>query len=525
MDGVYIHHLVKELEGQIINKRINKVYALDNYSFLFVLQGKVELYLSLNPDISHIRINTLDLVASSKVFPIYSNLKRYLESSVIKSIIQIDNDRIIRLGFEAYDDLGFKSVVYLFLELFGRNANLFLTDEDKIIIDCLKKTFVLEDSNQRILVPKMKYQQPVSDKVNPFLEEKISDTNKYQGLSNLLYTEIIYKNDLSIINKSIKPQIIKKDKKYYFSCIDLTHLNGEVTYYPSLSKVLEEYYNLIQTSNQQNYEQKLLENYLKREIIKINKKIEKQKAEFEKAKRNLNLKYIGDLLSSNLYKVKKNDSKITVLDFYNNNEEITIELDPLLSPAKNLENIYNRYKKAKRAVQATKEQIEASINELKYHQAIENQLTFAKHNELKEIIEELGLIKVTNKQKKKQKPQLEHFQDKEGNQIWVGKNNVQNNYLTHEFAQKNDYFFHVKDFPGSHTILRASILNDEIVELAAMIAAYYSKSKYSSNVAVDYTKVSNVRKVPKQKGSFVTYKDYKTVYVTPDIEEIKKRTI
>lgn len=524
IDGIFVHHLVNELKGQLTNKRINKIVVIDNTSFLFYLQGKKQLYLSMNPDICHIRLTESDFIASSKTSPLFTSFKKYLESSLIKDIEQIDNDRIIKISFESSDELGFKSDVYLFLEFFGRNANLFLTDKDYIIIDCLKKSFVLEDNNQRILVPKMKYSIPVDDKINPFKTNSILEINNYQGVSNLIYAEIIYQNNLSIIN-NILPQIIKVNNKTYFSCIDLTHLNGEKKIYPTLSETLEEYYTNKQSVSNQNTEQKLLENYLKREITKTRKKIEKQTAELEKANKNLHLQYIGNLLSANLYKVQRNDSKIIVQDFYNNNQDVLIELNPLLSPSRNLENIFNRYKKAKRSVDAITEQIETSNNELEYFITLETQLDLAKHNELKEIIEELGLIKNPPKQKKKQKPQLENYRDNHGNSIWVGKNNIQNNYLTHEYAKKDDYFFHVKGVPGSHTILRTNELTDEIIILAAQVAAYYSKSKFSSNVPVDYTKVSYVKKVPKMKGSFVTYTNYKTVFVTPDLDYIKSKTI
>ena len=107
----------------------------------------------------------------------------------------------------------------------------------------------------------------------------------------------------------------------------------------------------------------------------------------------------------------------------------------------------------------------------------------------------------------------------------VGKNNIQNNYLTHTLAQKTDYFFHVKNAPGSHTILRCEELTPELIKLAGMIAAFYSKNRNSENVPVDYTLIKNVKKVPKTKGSFVTYTNYKTVYVTPDADFINKNTI
>ena len=120
------------------------------------------------------------------------------------------------------------------------------------------------------------------------------------------------------------------------------------------------------------------------------------------------------------------------------------------------------------------EQIEASKNELEYLETLQNQLSIAKNQEIKEILDELGLMSSKEKARHKRKPQieLETFEDRHGNIIWVGKNNIQNNYLTHQLAKKTDYFFHVKDIPGSHTILRTNNLTDEVIRLSAQIAAY-----------------------------------------------------
>ena len=154
IDGIFVHHLVNELKGQLTNKRINKIAVIDNTSFLFYLQGKKQLYLNMNPDICHVRMTETEFIASSKQSPLFTAFKKYLESSLIKNVEQIENDRIIKLSFESSDELGFKSDTYLFLEFFGKNANLFITDKDYIIIDCLKKSFVLEENSQRILFQK-----------------------------------------------------------------------------------------------------------------------------------------------------------------------------------------------------------------------------------------------------------------------------------------------------------------------------------------------------------------------------------
>ena len=523
-DGVFIHHLVSELKASLQNVRINKVHSLDRLSFIFSLSNKKQLLISLNAESSHLRLTTKDFIPSIKTFPLLSILKKYLESSIILEINQYQNDRIVILKLESHNDLGYRQDLTLIIEFFGRNSNLFIIDENNTIIDCLKKSFVLSDNDKRILVPKTPYQFPPDNKENPFTALNFYESNQYQGVSNLLFTEITSQNNLKIITTPTKPQIILSNNKYYFYCFNLCHLGGEVRYFESLSTMLEEYYTKVKQQNIQNIDQKQIENYLKKEINKTQNKLTKQQNELTQAQDNLNLEEVGNLLSSNLYKVKKGDSKITVEDYYHNNQEITIPLNKELSPSKNLEAFFSKFKKAKRTISHLEEQIITTIDEIKYLETLLEQLKISKGADIKEILEELNISKEPPKSKKKQKPQITTFHDHEGNTIFVGKNNLQNNYLTHQLANKTDYFLHVKGAPGSHTILRSDNPTNDTLILAANIAGYYSKLRESSNVAVDYTLVRNVRKVPKTKGSFVTYTNYKTVFVTPDLEFIKKHT-
>lgn len=523
-DGVFLHHLINEVREQIINQRINKVFLIDFQNFILNLSNRKNLLICLNADNSHFRFTTEDYLHSNKSNPFFIALKKYLTSSVIVDINQIANDRIVDISIDSYNELGYSQRIHLILELFGRNSNFYITDSIYQIIDCYKKNILLSESTSRVLLPKMTYTKPTTERINPFTTKIIYNENKYLGVSNLLFSEIIYQNNLEIINKKTKPQIIVTNQKIYFYCFDLEHLEGEVTYFPSLSELLEYYYLNNRHLIIQSAEQKQVENYLKREMIKVQNKIQKQEQEKKEATANLELEKIGNLLSANLYRVSKNSSQITVLDFYNNNQEITIPLNPLLSPAKNLDNIFSKYKKAKRTLIYVEEQIKSSINELHYLETLKEQFLISKATDLKEIIEELGLTKKNSQPKKKTKPLITKYYDAFGNIIMVGKNNIQNNYLTHTLANKDDYFFHVKNAPGSHTILRTNNLTEEVIILAAQIAAMVSKNKYSSNVAVDYTLVKNVRKVPKTKGSFVTYTNYQTLYVTPDIDYITKHT-
>lgn len=524
IDGVFLHYLIKEIKPTIENVRINKVLFINNDSFVFILGNKKELYISVNSNSSHFRLSKSDYFSSNKPTNFFNILKGKLESSVINEITQIQNDRICKLNITSYDDLGYQDKLNLYFELYGRNSNLILTDENDNIIDAYKRNMPTEDE-KRIILPKYKYFPQLTEKINPFLYDRCEENNVFEGVSQLLFSEITFHKNLSVINQPIKPTIFKVNNKAIFYCFDLKHLECDnKTYFNTLSEMLEYYFLELKQSTSLNNEQMFIDNYLKKEIAKLKVKLSKQEVELNEAKNNLIYQKYGDLLSSNLYLIKKGDTKIIVNDYYNNNEKIQISLNPLLTANKNLEQIYNKYKKAKRTIAHLTEQIPLTKKDIDYYECLTEQLSISKSLDIKEIYEELNIKRGNQKNKKNSKPNITVYTDLLGNTIFVGKNNIQNNYLTHTLANKNDYFFHVQGTSGSHTILRCDELTNEAIETASLIAAYFSKNRLSSGVAVDYTLVKNIKKVPGTKGSFVTYSNYKTAFATPSLEEIKKRT-
>lgn len=525
-DGVFINHLLEEIKPKLIKQRINRIHNLDRNSFIFSLANKRDLLIDLHSDSCHLRFLKTEYLPANQTFPLYTLLKKNLEGGRILSLKQIDNDRIIIFEFAAHDELGFPKKVKLVLELFGRNSNLLLLDEEEIIIDCLKKTYVISEKDGRIILPKVKYELPANqNRTNPYLSDKVLEYNHYQGVSNLLYAEMRFQNDVNIIKNKTEPVLLKTNGKYHFYCFKLQHLNAETTHFPTLSELLEHFYLVIKHQDIINAEQRKLEQRVRKEKAKALEKLRKQEEDYRKAEKNLSLEKTGNLLSANLHLVTKGSSAIEVENFYNFGEKVLVPLDPLLTPAQNLEHIYSKYKKAKRTLVILKEQIKATNTEILYWETLEEQLQNAGTLEIREILAELKTNSPQPKNKKKQKPQLTTYRTETNALIMVGKNNIQNNYLTHTLAQKTDYFFHVKNAPGSHTILRCEELTPELIKLAGMIAAFYSKNRNSENVPVDYTLIKNVKKVPKTKGSFVTYTNYKTVYVTPDADFINKNTI
>ena len=304
----------------------------------------------------------------------------------------------------------------------------------------------------------------------------------------------------------------------------MPHIQGKRTFFNSISELLEFYYTEYKKNETKNNEQVYLQNYINKEINKINNKIVKQNDELVKANEDLIYEKIGNLFICNLYLSKKGDKEIIVNDFYDDNKSYKINLNPLLTPNQNAELFFKKYQKAKRAVNLISEQLVKSNNDLDYYKCLLNQLSISRINDIIEIYQELNIKVKALERPKKSKPNISKYLTSDGDQIWVGKNNIQNNYLTNEFAKKTDYFFHVQNVPGSHVILRTENLNDDLIYLTGCIAAYNSSYKGSTNVCVDYTLVKNVKKIPGQKGSFVTYKNQKSVFGKPDYEYITKHT-
>lgn len=522
IDGVFLHHLVNELKPQLEGLRINKFLVINSYEFAFLLQSRKYLYFSLNSNSPHVRITQEEIVKTNKTNPFLSVVKKYCESSIIQKVEQNDNDRSLSIYITSFDELGYSENVKFIIELFGRNSNAILVNDDNMVIDCYKR-LLPNDKDLRTLLPKAPYESEPTTKVNPFTTDGNLDYNNFQGVSSLCFNEMVYCNNQDIIKQNTIPTLIEVDKKHFFYCFPLKHLGDNNKYFDSLSELLKYYFYELKKENRLNDDQVTINNFLNKSIKRCESKLIKQKQEKQDAIKNLKYEKLGNLLSSNLHLITKNAKEITVYDYYDN-KDIVIQLNPNLSKSDNLNSFYNKYKKAKRSLEVIDEQIKNTENEIVYYNCLLDQLKIAKNVDISEIFEELNIKKTNIIKRKKQVPNITVYEDKLGNRIYVGKNNIQNNYLTHSFAKSNDIFFHVQGYSGSHTVLRSDNPTKDVIELAAMIATYYSKSRESSNVAVDYTFIKFVKKVPGTLGSFVTYKNQKTVFATPNLDEIEAKT-
>lgn len=542
IDGCFIHYLTDELNKEILGYKINKIYQPAPLEVVLQLRGKnktgliVNKQLLISSKLDSPRIHLLTKKISNPEVPnnFCMLLRKYIERGIIKNIIQHENDRLIELHITACNELDDENTFILIFEIMGRNSNLILLNSDFSIIDALRKLPPSFD-NLRTIIPHAKYLYPESNKnINPFFDEIPLLLDSMQGVSKQLLNslkELEINQIKDFLNQKISPVIYKTEKKLDFYAYPLSSEYEVISHHETLSLMLEEYYN--ESLKTVNFNAVELEKTIHKEAKKAAIKYQNLVEDLEKAHENTKYSNIGILLQSNLYKVKKGDKSVIVNDYFHNNEEIEIQLNPLLDPSSNLKVIFNKAKKASKAIIEINKQIEKVLNEIHYLNTILFQISIANNNDLEEIKQELslnGYLKTNIKYKKKQQKLDFLTYNVDGITIYVGKNNTQNDYLTHKLASSNDYWFHVQKLSGSHVIVRIPENNpdyemsEKLIRTAANLAAYYSTGRTSSSVPVDYTKVRYLKKVPGMKGSFVTMIGQKTIYIDPDLNLIKELT-
>ncbi len=535
-DGVFIHFLVQELASKLIGKKINKIIEPNTLDVVLQIRTKDEnnmhkneqLLISTSLDMP--RIYLTDEKFSSMDVPknFCTILRKYIERGIITNLYQVRNDRIILFEIEGYLELGDVFTSYLIVELMGRNSNIILTDCDFTIIDAIRKVPPTDDGN-RLILPKAKYVFPLRiEMVNPFdlTENDVVDFSLLEGCSKPLLNNC--KSTFDLVHKLKTPshcyiyQDCSKDHAkfdFYLLPLDVEVIADQ---FPTISKMLSTFYATYKTIYTD--KAKELKKVLKNKITKLNNKIVNLDDDLEQASLHLECNHLGLLLQCNLYKVKKGDTFVEVTDFVHDNKTVEIPLDPLLDPSINLKKLFTKGKKAKTALEIVLVQKEKTLQEIAYLENIYTQIDFANSSDLDEIKAELianKYLKESKKNQLKKKKMVLTKYDLDGIEVIVGKNNLQNDFITNKLAKPNDWWFHVKDMPGSHVLFRSPTPNYELSEkeirFCANLAASFSKAGKSSSVPVDYLLARYTKKIPGVRGCEVTYTNQKTIYIDPNL--------
>lgn len=533
-DGILMSRVVAELNNNLIKGRVNKIYQISKNEVLFQIRAQSsnqKLFISIHPMYARVQLTHLTYPTPPQPNAFTMLLRKHLEGAYIESIQQIQLDRIIEITFIGKNELMDTVKYYMYIEIMGKHSNMIVTYEDKKIIDCLKRVSPSHNSI-RFLQPGATYQlPPLLDKKDPFHSEFVETDNltrTYQGFSPELSREVLYRIDNGESFEDITKQLSTSNSLYihttktkeYFHVIPLTHLDTPFKEY-SLSEGLDTYFDLIDQKDRIKQQTSNLAKVIQNEYQKNVNKLHKLEKTLFDSKNSDDYRIKGDLLFANLHLIQKGQTEITVDNYYDNTQ-LTIALDEKLDGKRNAQKYYNKYQKAKNSFQHLNEQISLTQEEINYFDTLLSHMENASYYDALEIKEELengGYIRKRNKKevhRKKQKPHITQFKTKDNIIISVGKNNIQNDYITFKLASKNDTWFHAKDIPGSHVVVHTNEPDEYTTRLAATIAAYYSKGKMSSSVPVNYTLVRTLKKPQSAKTGQVILNRYSTIYIDPD---------
>ncbi len=581
-DAAMLSCVIDEIKKEILGAKVEKIHQPQKDQLVIVtraVSGGKKLLIdagSNNPRIGFTYVSR----ENPPVPPMFCMLlRKHLTGARLINIEQPEFERSAELQFEGYDEMGFPCKRYLIAEVMGKYSNIIFADEDKKIISVLKPVD-FSTSTLRQLLPGMTYTlPPVQDKLNPVNvtenefykvfdgtpEDKSADkfiTSNFLGVSASLAREISHRascgnpsptvsecgksslwREFSDVISSIKegryePNIVFGDSglpvEYCFT--RLTHYGDSFkrSAYPSLGEMLDTFFETRDREQRVRQRGADLLKLLTNAEARILKKLDIQKKELLECEMGEELKKKGDLITQNIYLLKKGMTKVSIVDYYAQNEdgsfpECEILLDERLTPAQNAQRFYKKYGKLKTAKRVLGEQIELGQRELDYIYTVFDSLTKAETaQDLSEIRDELyrggyaSKMKGYSGNKKAPTPQYMQFKTSGGFRVLCGKNNIQNDYISHKVATKTDYWFHAKGVPGSHVVMLCDGKEPDVVDFteAAEIAAHYSKATGGHSVEVDYTLVKNLKKPPSAKLGYVIYHTNWSAIVTPDAEKV-----
>lgn len=580
LDGAFLHTIKSQIESEAMDSRVDKIYQPSREEIVLVLRSRGwvgKLLLSAGADSPRIHFTQSEM-ENPKVPPMFCMLlRKHLSGGKLISVRQLGLDRVLYLDFETTNELGDLVTITVAVEIMGRHSNVIVVGPDGKILDAVKR-IDRDMSGVRPILPGMTYTlPPQQEKLNlltaqrdeireSILNAKGLDIAKsiaaaFEGFSAVLAREAAFyathgqeadktkltddqwdrllfylgrlRENLSE-NRNVYTVIYDQSgKPKDFSFVEIKQyaalMQSRVFETPSV--LLDSFYServrIERMKQRSNDLLKMLVNTTER----ISRKLAAQREELQQCGDREQLKVYGDLISANLYNMQKGQQSVKLWDFYHDNEEIQIELDPALTPVQNAQKYYKEYHKAATAEKMLTSLIAQGEQELLYIDSVFDAVSrTAGESELLEIRQELseqGYIKnYKNKNKMlKSQPPLK-YRSSDGYLIYCGRNNKQNDRLTLRDARKDDIWMHTQGFAGSHVIIvtdgeTLDELPDRTVEEAAMIAAYNSKARDAALVPVDYTQVRNVKKPNGAKPGMVIFDHYFTLYVTPEEEKVR----
>ena len=574
-DGITIANIVTELNQTITGGKINKIAQPENDELIITIKNQRKQYrLFLSASAS---LPLIYLTETNKPSPLTAPnfcmlLRKHIGSGKIIAIEQPGMERIIRFTIEHLNELGDLCTKYLIVEIMGKHSNIIFCNEEDQIIDSIKHVSAHMSSVREVLPGRPYFIPETQSKLNPFVlteeifQEKIFPRpvnvakaiyTSITGISPLMAEEVCYRAGIDggiptdgledvervhlahtflrmiddIRDGHFEPNIIYKGKEpVEFACFPLSQYQDyRAVSYPSIFPVLETYYaekNIVTKMRQKTVDlRKIVQNALERNV----KKYQLQQKQLKDTEKKEKYRVWGELLNTYGYEVEPGAKSMEALNYYTN-EMIQIPLDETMTPQENAKKYFDKYSKLKRTKEALDTLLQETGDENKHLESIAASLDIASSEEdlvqIKEEMMEYGYVKRKNTGGKKVKVTSRpyHYISSDGYDIYVGKNNFQNDELSFKFASGNDWWFHAKGQPGSHVIVKSKNeeLPDRTFEEAGKLAAYYSKGRQAPKVEIDYTQKKNLRKPTGGKPGFVVYYTNYSLLIEPDITGLQQ---
>ena len=574
-DGITIANIVTELNQTITGGKINKIAQPENDELIITIKNQRKQYrLFLSASAS---LPLIYLTETNKPSPLTAPnfcmlLRKHIGSGKIIAIEQPGMERIIRFTIEHLNELGDLCTKYLIVEIMGKHSNIIFCNEEDQIIDSIKHVSAHMSSVREVLPGRPYFIPETQSKLNPFVlteeifQEKIFPRpvnvakaiyTSITGISPLMAEEVCYRAGIDggiptdgledvervhlahtflrmvddIRDGNFEPNIIYKGKEpVEFACFPLSQYQDyRAVSYPSIFPVLETYYaekNIVTKMRQKTVDlRKIVQNALERNV----KKYQLQQKQLKDTEKQEKYRVWGELLNTYGYEVEPGAKSMEALNYYTN-EMIQIPLDETMTPQENAKKYFDKYSKLKRTKGALDTLLQETGDEIKHLESIAASLDIASSEEdlvqIKEEMMEYGYVKRKNTGGKKVKVTSRpyHYISSDGYDIYVGKNNFQNDELSFKFASGNDWWFHAKGQPGSHVIVKSKNeeLPDRTFEEAGKLAAYYSKGRQAPKVEIDYTQKKNLRKPTGGKPGFVVYYTNYSLLIEPDITGLQQ---
>lgn len=578
-DGIAISGIVSELKKKLVGGRIYKIYQPEVDELCLVVKNRDEegnstyrLVVSADASLPLLYL-TKDTKENPATAPNFCMLlRKHIGNGRILSIMQPEFERIVEFEIEHLDEMGDICRKKLIVEIMGKHSNIIFADGDGTIIDSVKHISHQVSSVREVLPGREYVYPPGQEKVNPLtadinffmnhiLMNPVTVTKaiytSLTGVSPVMANEICHRAgvdggastaSLSMTEKENLYQAFEKlrveiiDEEYVpciayendepkeFGPFELT-MYENVVKYESMSEVIEEYYRKKSVVTRMRQRSTDLRKIVANAIERTAKKYDLQNSQLKDTDKREKYKVYGELITAFGYACQPGDKSLTCENYYDG-KEITIPLDPEISAMENGKKYFAKYNKLKRTYEALLELTVESKSELDYLLSVQNSLDIVNSEtdlmQIKTELVESGYIRGKadrNKQKKQAKSKPLHYISSDGFHMYVGKNNFQNEELTFKFANGNDMWFHAKQMPGSHVIVKlegAEELPDRTYEEAARLAAYYSTGNTAPKVEIDYTAKKNLKKPPKAKPGFVIYHTNYSMSIEPNIRGIEE---